>query len=255
MSSSFEGLPHEIVLSICRYVGDTHKASLSALALTSKRCHAAAVVYLFRTVRLNARHLERFRNDAQKCTDVLERTQSFGTVHRLVVEDSMLELDQQAGAATFVIGNMGQQRRRVETVMGLDDDISADQLEKTAWRKEFRTDRRHAWNTLASMIEQLPALSDLIYECSIQIAPCILKVLHQYRPQCKLHIKPFGLRSLDATNMDAHDFALATSPCLHSISVKYASAVEDREEAVLRLAAGLAPKLLLASPAIGIMYI
>lgn len=68
--------------------------------------------------------------------------------------------------------------------------------------------------------------------------------LHQYLPQCKLHIKPFGFRSLDATNVDPHEFALATSPCLHSISVKFARCIaENHDEGVLLLAASLAPNL------------
>jgi len=147
------------------------------------------------------------------------------------------------------IGTRGR-RRRAECAIDLNEDISADQLQND----EFRADRRlanvvydgdDAWNHLASMIEQLPALSDLIYNCSNQFAPCILQALHQYLPQCKLHIKPFGFRILDATNMDAHEFALATSPCLHSVSVKYARVRcrDHHEEAVLRLAAGLAPNL------------
>jgi hypothetical protein len=249
MSPSFEGLPLEIVLSICNYVGDTHRASLPAMALTSKQCHAAAVVILFQTIRLKVRNREKLRNDTQECTDILERTQSFGNVHRLMVEGSML--DQQYDVRNVESSRIEtkRRRRRAESAIDLDDGKSADELNNDG----FRADRRLAnvvydgddtWNPLASMIEQLPALSDLIYLCSNQLAPCILQALHQYLPQCRLHIKSFGFRSLEVTNMDAHEFALATSPCLHSISVKYAwLQAENHEEAVLRLAAGLALNL------------
>jgi len=146
-----------------------------------------------------------------------------------------------------------RRKRRVERLLDLDDDESADELNKN----EFRADRwpanvvyneYDAWNPVASMIEQLPALSDLIYNCSNQLAPCMLQALHQYLPQCRLHIKSLGFRSLNEINIDAHEFALATSPCLHSISVRYAShdshENEDyHEEAILRLTAGLAPNL------------
>lgn len=243
MSSSFEDLPLETLLSICRYVGDTHKATLPALALTSKRCHAAAVVILFRTIRLNVRNREELGNDTRKCTHILERTQSFGNVHRLVVEGSMLGQLEPSRLETRSI------RWRAASAIDLNDDTSVDQLNNDEFGPDRRLanvidDRDDRWNPLASMIERLPALSDLIYECSNQLAPCILKALHQYLPQCKLHIKPFGFRSLDAINMDPHDFALATTPCLHSISVKFARLMaENHDEAVLRLAAGLAPNL------------
>jgi hypothetical protein len=72
--------------------------------------------------------------------------------------------------------------------------------------------------------------------------------LHRHHLECRLHIRTFNLRSLTQQDTDPHEFALATSPYLYSISVYYIGLDSDRngeynEEAALQIVSGLAPNL------------
>ena len=114
--------------------------------------------------------------------------------------------------------------------------------------KPHNVEEDEAWTPLVDLIRQLPALSDLFYACPGQFSPCLLQALHQHRPNCRLHISRFSFRSLNRPDLDAHELALATSPCLYSVLVRYdwydSDGIEDyNEEAVMHIATGLAPNL------------
>jgi hypothetical protein len=107
----------------------------------------------------------------------------------------------------------------------------------------------NAWLPLARLVKRLPKLSDLIYTCANQFSPCLLRALETFRPDCKLHIKTFRLRSLNEKHLDPHELAICESPCLHSISVSYVAhsstggRIDYNEDAAMKLVAGMAPNL------------
>jgi hypothetical protein len=123
-------------------------------------------------------------------------------------------------------------------------------LRSGRWPPTITLEEDNAWEPLADFIRQLPTLTEVVYNCSNQLSRCILEVLHRERSDCRLHMKTFYFRSLHERKTDHHEFALATSPCLHSIFAQYPSfdyfnmmAQEDfNEEAVLRTIS-VAPKL------------
>lgn len=117
-----------------------------------------------------------------------------------------------------------------------------------------------AWAPVVGLVKILPHLAELIYDCSNQFPPSLLDAIHRHHPQCRLFHLQFRLRSLRWDDLDPHEMSIATSPCLHSVSVNYVSWDSDGEydyhdQAMLDLVAGLAPNLkevhmlqLIASP-------
>jgi hypothetical protein len=104
-----------------------------------------------------------------------------------------------------------------------------------------------AWKPLAKLIGKIQHLTDLIFDVQAPLDSCLLESLHESHPQCRLDIRCFRYKSLYQPVTDPHDLALATSPCLHAITVpllQRAVSVPDYNlPAVMRTVAGLAPNL------------
>ncbi|KFY46701.1 hypothetical protein V494_00365 [Pseudogymnoascus sp. VKM F-4513 (FW-928)] len=83
-------------------------------------------------------------------------------------------------------------------------------------------DHSDAWKPLADFIGQLTGLQDLVWVYASRVPRCVLSVINSVG--CRLHMHNFHLSSLvqnrdNLHEIDPDDFALATSPCLHSIIV------------------------------------
>lgn len=109
-----------------------------------------------------------------------------------------------------------------------------------------------AWRHLAEFASEL-TLTDLIWSSTDQIPPSVLSALHALKPRCRLHIQNFKLPSLIySTNhplpFDDHERAIATSLCLHSVTLygtRWTShgKVNYNFDAVMQTASGYAPNL------------
>lgn len=104
-----------------------------------------------------------------------------------------------------------------------------------------------AWAPVVRLIKELPGLKMLVYDCGNQFPPSLLDAIHEH-PFCKLRHLTFWLRSLLQDAPHPYEMDLATSPSLCSIKVRCAwrdSNGDDdfNQEAVMELAAGLAPNL------------
>jgi hypothetical protein len=114
-------------------------------------------------------------------------------------------------------------------------------------------DNDHLWQPLARLMERLPGLVDVVYTHRSQIPPCLLQALHTHLPACRLHHYTFYLRSLNdkGTVPDPHELSLVTSPCLHSLHLRYSdtNGTDDggrpsyQASAVHAMIEGLAPNL------------
>ncbi|KAL6405155.1 hypothetical protein AUP68_11999 [Ilyonectria robusta] len=113
-----------------------------------------------------------------------------------------------------------------------------------------------AWQPLSDLILKL-SLTDLVYACSHQIPPCILRTLHAHSLETRLHMHTFSLRSLyqhrdRPRDIDPDEYLLVTSPCLHSVFAKI-HMLDDRGrygynlQALKSMLGGLAPRLKLLS--------
>lgn len=247
-TSSLENLPVETLRHICEYINETHIPSLRALALVSKRCHSAAIIVLSHTIKFQVHSAAQLAHAAQQWKETLQRTACFPHVRRLMLGGQLLDHQ-----ATDRDNKSLLARLRAEARFELNQNAHwhgaptniflADERPPTAVYEDDE-----AWTPLGNLIKLLPALSDLVYACSNQISPYLLQTLHEHQPSCRLHMRTFKLRSLNDSITDTHELALASSPCLHSILVKYDvfdenGAQDYNEAAAMRIVAGRAPNL------------
>ncbi|OPB44628.1 protein kinase subdomain-containing protein [Trichoderma guizhouense] len=112
---------------------------------------------------------------------------------------------------------------------------------------------QETWVGIAKFISRLSCLSDLVYDCMTQVPSCLLSALRDNCPDARLHVYTFSLRSLYQPRNESHDispeeYALATSPNLYGLYMKYCSYDGDgnigyNEEAIIQMIRGLAPRL------------
>jgi hypothetical protein len=235
--ATLESFSVEILDAIFSYVDHTHKTTLKAIVLVNHRFHSLASPFLFSTLRLyiqdegvvssvvqtlprrviqHARHL---------FIEGLTRQELFPSHHLNYhdMRDSFFHSDRRNWEAL-------EYGRGGPFLAGLAEDAQC--------------------KPLAASIAQMPVLKDLTYNYACQLAPCILEAIHQFRPQCRLHINTFLLRCLNEPDqfhpfldLENHELALATSPCLHSIAIALRPQPDYNGNAIKELAAGLAPNL------------
>jgi hypothetical protein len=238
----------EVLKQICEYLDSK---TLSAFALVSKQCNSVANVLLFRKIHITVLSRKKLQLDVDRWSRTLEHACSLKYVRQLEIEGHMPDEQDDTGKLEATIPAYLQ---NVEQDCNSQDDLSTWDEEGDPWG--FGDDKvpyvtiqdDDAWKPLANFIRQLPTLADLVYACTNQFSPCLLEVLHRHYPECRLHMRTFNFRSLHQQDTDPYEFALATSPCLYSISVHYMRLDSDgngayNEEATLRTVSGLAPNL------------
>ena len=242
-------LPAETLARICEYVSDSHRPTLRDLALANKRLHAAAAIYLFRTIRFLVQYPQRLQQDVQECIDILQRNSSLRNVRCMVLvgqmRSSQEEGHQRENLSTeSKIKSFFEQQDDEDYGAGYGAEFEAGDKSPTIVYEE----NRH-WQPIADLARQLPGLTDIFYSCSDQFPPCLLDALHATSPISRLHTSTFKLRSLHDDFLDHHEHRLITSPCLSTIRVKYdpmydSDGIEDyNEDALVRIIRGVAPKL------------
>lgn len=241
-------LPIEVLQRVCSYLGVETRQSLYAFALASRRCHSATKPQMFWKIHLTVLGRKKLQLDIDRWLSRLESTCSFKHVRQLEVEGRMPREQTDMGLVEHIFLGRLYDSNDDFALPPLDDAYHTDTEPASAAHTED-----DAWQPLAKLIRHLPVLADLVYACPSQFSPCLLETLHHLRPRCRLTIKTFRFRSqLSAVSSvsdesDPYEFALATSPCLHSILARYSGydsgGNEDfNEEAVMR-AVKLAPRL------------
>ncbi|KAH6892536.1 hypothetical protein B0T10DRAFT_594311 [Thelonectria olida] len=269
-SSGLESLPLHLLESISGYVAyrESNRKSLFAFALASKICCRATDRERFRHVRVHARAPKQLRRVVQKWQNMLDTDRRLRHVRILTVSGScdmkMQEPDDEEegggieNQATSEFGNFEECRW-------------GDEEEEDNWcRSSFRSTysklpelpsteeerKRHdeAWLPVAQLCRALPGLRDILYTSLSQMPRCLLSALHDAHPTSRLHMQAFNLRSLgphpddQPQAVDPDELALATSPCLFSLTMITNSCprhdyVDYNEEAVMAMIKGAAPRL------------
>ncbi|OBT71984.1 hypothetical protein VF21_08597 [Pseudogymnoascus sp. 05NY08] len=163
--TTLESLPAEILLQICECLDRDYMTSVAAFARTSKYCYFAVTPLLFRTIKFFVDIREKHFREVQECHDMLQRTGSFRHVRRLVVDgtapchDEDLDPDYHWDRPT-----MSAKER------GYSDEIFHWRVLTDAFPDrtgaEFVHEINDNWRQLADLVNQLPALVDLIFACS-----------------------------------------------------------------------------------------
>ncbi|KAI1107877.1 hypothetical protein F4804DRAFT_296215 [Jackrogersella minutella] len=249
VSSNSKALPTELLFNICEQLYHIHPVSLLSFAKSSKACYKIAATFLFRTIWVFVSDPRYLTINVQQHSKRLRRLKAFGNVRRLVIYGPGVD---------FPFDYTKDDLKKSQSILtpGLEVDLdnrfsrtrSYDIVpSRSPVHNAYEND--DSWLPLVELIQRLPTLSDLVYQCSAQFPPCLLQALHRYRPRCRLHIDNFSLHSLVGKPPvpDSHELLVATSPCLYSINMRVSGASDGLPihhiGAVLRLVAGLAPNL------------
>lgn len=228
-STTIDSLHVELIWRVCEYLDYTHPPSLLAFARVNKRCYAAARGLRFRTIKVRVAHGKQLVREVETWHTRLERENAFPHVRRLVLYWQMRR-DRQSNdpmpAESAVHENAG---RELIPYVGLHpcerhDDDSGLSSPWDLYDYNFPSELfgeafivHEHWKILAGLVEKFTGLADLFYAHPGQFPPCLLHLLHERVPRCRLHHYTFDLVTLDHESTDAHAMALASSPSLYSI--------------------------------------
>jgi hypothetical protein len=224
--SQLESFPTECLQEICKHVYQAHRQSVLAFALVSKKFYAAGTLYLFHTTVIKVRSRKLLVDDINRI-----RPEVRTHIRHLVIKGRMPrrqeEEEETKKCASYASSEFITPDKAPIAVVYEEDD---------------------AWLPLCTLISEMPALSDLTYNCTNQFSPCLLRALQSHHPSCRLHLETFQLVSVGDTEPDAHEIALASSPCLYSLKATYNMVTRDHildftRDAILDLVNGLAPNL------------
>jgi hypothetical protein len=227
---------------------DTSPKTVRSLSTVNRGCYHVALPFIYRNFTIKVSDRESLRRDVAKLTENDHSQKHLMYLRRLKLKGQMPLLDEHTGNELPHVINMLDERYER-------DETSSENNTKPQFNAVFVTDRKEAgadessraWSPLISLISSLSHLTDLTYGCDNQVPPCLLHALHRHHPTCRLDIRTFRLRSLREPITDPNELALVTSPCLHSLSVRYvrrdSHGYDDyNEEAVMR-AVTIAPNL------------
>ncbi|KAI5274876.1 hypothetical protein E4T47_02039 [Aureobasidium subglaciale] len=216
-SSIFEKLPSEIFLQI---------SSVRCLARASKKIRNLTTTVIFRNVALPIANHDDVDETVQRLVDDMARVDGLICIRTL-----------RLCQASHDIGMADQASRGIRSMPGCIMEPA-----EAVWSNN------DAWKPVADLLRQFFALTDLLYELPHQVPPCILDALHQYQPQCRLHLRTFALRSLDQRELDKHELTIITSPSVHAIWFAHiqqddSRAANNSQQVVQQIVGGLAPNL------------
>jgi hypothetical protein len=242
----FSSLPIEIVQQIAACIEHVHRPSLFNFSSTGKACYKASAFIIFQRINVTVHCRATLGDEIDRLVKALSRAESARYVQCITIkgdirpmpkgeDDSGLEWSQSTGLDEIVpdLGPSSQSRHYV---------IYDEPVIKTASKEDL------SWAPVLSLIQVIPYLKDLIYDCKSQFPPSLLSTLHKQHPKCRLHHLSFRFRTLLWGIPYPYEMELATSPLLYK--VKFMCTFRDsdydddfNEDAVMDLAAGLAPNL------------
>lgn len=253
--SALERLPDIVLRLLCHLLApvDDTRQGLRAFSLVSVACARAAETFRLERVCL------RLKDGSQLSDGIVKLMEVYGQGRLAYIRQMAI-----ARAADQRLRNRRDEstwmRRRdwndfCETPTDQDDAVSFNPFPSRVGVDKYALN--DAWMPLARLIGQLPCLTDFVYAHSDQIPPCVLSALHCHHAQhhrLRVHVHTFSLRSLyvpvdgNAHAIDANEWALVTSPCLHCIAAKTSSYdgtgfVGYNNEAIALMVQGLAPGL------------
>ncbi|KAK3904430.1 hypothetical protein C8A05DRAFT_13686 [Staphylotrichum tortipilum] len=250
-----ETLPLRIFEYICTFL--PHR-SLLDLSLASRFCAEAAAYQRFSRIRLDIHSISKLHHDVERWTAILRHGDRFRHVRR-VVAVGFLRAGRTGHNEEYLLMPDSDYDDEPDAACGSDSDSDSSAPGRrfnpndpvvAPWLKKAQN---KAWLPFARFLAQIPGLKDLVYSLTHQLPRCVLDILHQHHPRCRLHVRIFSLRSLyqdlkDQHAIDPDELALASSPCLYSIHLTYRPYDLDRRfnfnlDAVRQMVAGYAPNL------------
>jgi len=250
-----ETLPLHVFEYICTFL--PHR-SLLDLSLASRLCAQAAAHQQFSRIRLDIYGVSKLHDDLERWTAILGRGDRFRHVRRVVAvgflrdgdsghneeyllmpdseDDEEEDADRRAMHSDSDSDAGSDHDRYIDLDAQTYNDSDSESGDDAPGRRFNPNDpvvapwlkkaQNKAWLPFAQFLAQIPGLKDLVYSQNHQLPRCIIDVLHQHHPHCRLHVRIFSLRSLyhdreGQRAIDPDELALASSPCLYSINLTY----------------------------------
>ena len=242
----FSFLPIDIVQQIADCTEHAYRPSLFTFNSASKACYEASAFLIFRRINVTFHCRATLESEIDRLVEALSRAESARYVQCVTIkwdirprpkseDNSELEWLQSTDLNEILpdLGPPSQSRHYVVYDEPVIEKASKEDL---------------SWAPALSLIQVTPHLKDLIYDCKSQFPPSLLSTLHKQHPQCRLHHLSFRFRTLLWDTPYPYEMELATSPSLYRVKLicTYRNSDYDddfNEEAVMDLAAGLAPNL------------
>lgn len=251
MALFLHSLPREVLLIVTDILASEHLPSLHAFSLASKSCCAIAKSNRFQNIHFETVAENRLFVDIEHWEGILQRHNAYSSVHRLTVH-GFIPLTKYNHPSYSETPNIPLSSQR--PCPGEDEWTDLESRYSNVLYpgpKPADLETMTAWEPLARFIKKLSGLRDLLWTAWAAFPPCILEVLHQDLPKCRIHLRSSTLKHLYGSSplpagYESYECALATSPSLSSLAFRMGNvqnAAVCTERAVLRMAAGLAPNL------------
>lgn len=252
-----ERLPFHLLEGVCFWLDPSKAGGLLAFSLANRQCAYAAMRFRLRRV-----HLKIDKLISDKDFTLMDKIPNIdvhlGFVRELRIGGSHgLDDDAEQDEA-------GREEIEEERFFAKPSPLYLSKFKPISYKpntltqlpeeiQQIKAKRQEAWVRVARFISRLSCLSDLVYDCIGQVPVCLLSALRDNCPDARLHVYNFSLRSLYQPRNEYHDisseeYALATSPNLYGLYMKYSTYDEEghigyNEEAIIQMVGGLAPRL------------
>lgn len=181
-----EALPQLALDLVCEYLahGEPHRASLLAFALVSRTCRAATWRERFSRISIDVDDSQ-FHQRLEQLECVLDQAKSRACVRVLKLGISTAhQTGCEGGEAEDAHVSGMRLVPKYHPIRPLRD-----------WKPRTEPRPDEWWQRLARFISSIH-LKDLIWASTEQIPRCILSVLNEQIPSCRLHVHGFDIRSL-----------------------------------------------------------
>jgi hypothetical protein len=241
-------LPLEILQQIAGCVESAHSSSLYNFSLTSKACHRALTLLIFRQISIIVDNREALQRDVNRLVKALSRNDSAHHVQYFSIKGAMrlkAKKTDSDGQETPYWSRHGLDEILVDEE-AIDFQGSHVVYDEGVIEKSSEEDM--AWAPIVDLLQAIPHLKDLVYDCKSQFPPSLLRILHEQHPQCRLHHLTFRFRTLLWGAPFPYEMELATSPSLYRVKLACGRRDTDGDddfnlEAMMELVAGLASNL------------
>ena len=244
MASTLEKLPTETLQHAASYLLDIHRESFFNLSLSSKTIYTTIRSLACRQIELQVFKAGKLHRDIQNWLQIFSRIGAPVHVNTLTVSGFLRRPVQgeedEKESKELTDGNYNGE----DVIHGHAFNLTFTQDGPT----EVKPQEAAAWGRLAEFISAFQGLAELVWESDNQFPPAVLDVIHKHYPQCRLSIETFRWRTLNDETPSPSEMALATSPCLHKITVRRVFMdsrvmTDYNEEAVVEMIRGMSPSL------------
>ncbi|CAG9982169.1 unnamed protein product [Clonostachys byssicola] len=254
---NLQDLPPETLDQIASYL-TSHQPSLYAFSLASRACHCIASKLIFHQINITVSNPVALKRDIDGVVDALSRTESARHVNCLSFKGSLClndgrnaESKKEAAYSRDAIDSVTRWFKATGTSEILTQEEPVPSGAYVIYDEpviQKASDEDMAWAPVVGLIELLPRLAKLLYDCQNQFPPSLLDALHEHQPGCKLYHMTFRLRTLFWDTPYPYEMALATSPCLYGVRLACTDRDTDGDDdfnqaAMMDLVSGLAPNL------------